>query len=187
MSVKKERELPRTALNVSTGLVPFDREAFAGLVGDGVLNRLSVSLDTLEPDGPYHRFTEEARGNLDFLAGFKKKAPGFKHFIAAPGVESGIKQVDASLMTGYGKIRSAWQVDGENLTWELAVPANTTATVILPATEIGAVREGGQPVGTQAGIRRPGRPRLICSLKKSSETNRRKSGLPIAGNAANPG
>jgi MoaA/NifB/PqqE/SkfB family radical SAM enzyme len=72
------RELPGTALNVSTGLVPFDRAAFAGLVRDGVLNRLSVSLDTLESDGPYHRFTGEARENFDFLAGFKKKKPGFK-------------------------------------------------------------------------------------------------------------
>ncbi len=72
------RTLPGTALNVSTGLVPFDRNAFAGLVRDGVLNRLSVSLDTLEADGPYHRFTGEARENLDFISGFKKENPDFR-------------------------------------------------------------------------------------------------------------
>ena len=43
---------------------------------------------------------------IEGLAGIRydEKASGFKHFIAAPGVESGLKQVDASLMTGYGKI-----------------------------------------------------------------------------------
>lgn len=70
--------LPGTELNVSTGLAPFDRAALAGLVRDGVLNRLSVSLDGLEPDGPYHRFSEEVRGNFDFIRDLKVKNPGFK-------------------------------------------------------------------------------------------------------------
>ncbi len=109
---------------------------------------------------------------------YDEKAPGFKHFIAAPGVESGVRQVDASLMTGYGKIRSAWQVDGENLTWELAVPANTTATAILPAIEIGVVREGGQPVGTQAGISRPSVAEGLFRCDVASGTYRFTSRLP---------
>ncbi|HCC48337.1 MAG TPA: hypothetical protein DEQ38_09535 [Elusimicrobia bacterium] len=69
---------PGTSLNVSTGLAPFDREGFAGLVEDGVINRLSVSLDGLEPGGSFHGFTEEVRGNLEFLADFKKRKPAFK-------------------------------------------------------------------------------------------------------------
>lgn len=71
------KKLPGAQLNVSTGLAPFDREAFARLVRDGVINRLSVSLDGLDPDGPFHRFTDEARGNLEFLAAFKRANPAF--------------------------------------------------------------------------------------------------------------
>jgi alpha-L-rhamnosidase len=55
-------------------------------------------------------------------------------------------------MTGYGKISSAWRVEGDTLTWDLAVPPNTSATVILPTTALSAVRESGAPVESQAGI-----------------------------------
>lgn len=91
---------------------------------------------------------------IEGLAGIRydEKAPGFKHFFAAPGVESGLKRVDASLRTGYGKITSAWRVEHNTLAWDLTVPANTTATVCLPATELAAVREGGLPVASQPGI-----------------------------------
>ncbi len=88
------------------------------------------------------------------LAGIRydEQAPGFKHFYAAPGVESGLKKVDASLMTGYGKIVSAWRVEGKTFTWTLTVPPNTTATVTIPATELATVQESGKPVANQPGI-----------------------------------
>lgn len=70
-------KLPGAQLNVSTGLAPFDREAFARLVRDGVINRLSVSLDGLEPDGSFHRFTAEVKGNLEFIRDFKRANPAF--------------------------------------------------------------------------------------------------------------
>ena len=94
---------------------------------------------------------------IEGLAGIRydEKAPGFKHFIAAPGVESGLKQVDASLMTGYGKIDSAWQVKDSTLTWELTVPPNTTASVAIPTIGLETVRESGKPVDSQTGITNP--------------------------------
>jgi len=94
---------------------------------------------------------------IEGLAGIRydETAPGFRHFIAAPGIESGLKRVEASLMTGYGRITSAWRVEGNTLTWNLTVPPNTTATVVIPATALDAVREGGQPVATQPGITQP--------------------------------
>lgn len=71
------RELPGTQLNLSTGLAPFDRDAFARLAADGVLNRLSVSLDAPEAYGPFHVFTEEVRGNLEAVTAYKRKDPRF--------------------------------------------------------------------------------------------------------------
>lgn len=71
------RELPGTALNLSTGLAPFDREAFSRLAADGILNRLSVSLDGPSEEGPAHPLTAEARGHLEFLRDFRKSRPGF--------------------------------------------------------------------------------------------------------------
>jgi alpha-L-rhamnosidase len=91
---------------------------------------------------------------IEGLAGIRydERAPGFQHFIAAPGVESGLRRVEASLETGYGTIKSAWTVDGSSLKWNLVVPPNTTATVILPAAALDSVLESGAPVASQVGI-----------------------------------
>lgn len=90
------------------------------------------------------------------LAGIRpdEREPGFKHFVAAPGVESGLKRVEASLVTGYGRISSEWRVDGDTLTWRLVVPPNTRASVVIPAAGLDAVREGGQPAARQQGVAR---------------------------------
>jgi hypothetical protein len=32
----------------------------------------------------------------------------------------------------YGEIRSGWKLDGDTLVWNFAIPANTTAHIILP-------------------------------------------------------
>jgi alpha-L-rhamnosidase len=91
---------------------------------------------------------------IEGLAGiqYDERSPSFQHFTAAPGVESGLRQVDASLTTGYGRISSKWHVDGSMFSWELVVPPNTTATVIMPATVLDAVRESDRPVESQPGI-----------------------------------
>lgn len=69
---------PGTELNLSTGLAPFDRAAFAALVKDGTINRLSVSLDGLEPGGGFHAFSPEVRENFEFLKELKRREPRFK-------------------------------------------------------------------------------------------------------------
>jgi alpha-L-rhamnosidase len=52
----------------------------------------------------------------------------------------------------YGRIRSAWKLDGKALTYRATVPANTTATLYLPASAPGDVKEGGKPVAEAQGV-----------------------------------
>jgi len=73
--------------------------------------------------------------------------------LSAPGIESGLKRVDASLLTGYGRISSSWSVDGDTLNWRLTVPPNTGASVVIPAAALETVLEGGQPAAGQPGIK----------------------------------
>lgn len=70
--------LPATELNLSTGLLPFDAAAFEALVKDGILNRLSVSLDGPAEEGPFHGFSAEVAESFSALRLIKKKYPGFK-------------------------------------------------------------------------------------------------------------
>ena len=52
----------------------------------------------------------------------------------------------------YGRIGSAWKVTGGTLTYRATVPANTTATLYLPATDAKAVKEGGKDAAAAKGV-----------------------------------
>jgi hypothetical protein len=81
------------------------------------------------------------------LAGVGALEPGYKSVLIAPQPGGGITHANYSHETRYGTIVSNWaQADG-GLTLDVSVPANTTATVRIPAENIYAVTEGGRPLG----------------------------------------
>jgi alpha-L-rhamnosidase len=59
-------------------------------------------------------------------------APGYKKIIIAPKPGGGITSAAAELETQYGKVRSAWKIEGGKMMLDVIVPPNTTAKIILP-------------------------------------------------------
>lgn len=59
-------------------------------------------------------------------------APGWKKFIIHPAVVGDLTWVKAHYDSPYGRIISHWKREGRKVTMDVAVPANTTATVITP-------------------------------------------------------
>ena len=43
-----------------------------------------------------------------------------------------LTDVRAEYMSPYGKVISSWKRTGDNITYEIVIPANTVARVILP-------------------------------------------------------
>jgi len=78
------------------------------------------------------------------LAGIQPdpEAPGFKHIIMRPTPVGDLTFVQATHESPYGLIASAWRRDGRKFDWRIEIPANTTATVYVPATNIMSVFEG---------------------------------------------
>ena len=66
-----------------------------------------------------------------------EKAAGFKHVVLRPQLPSGVEWVKSSKETPYGLVRSEWSVDGNKMTFDVEIPANSTATFFSPvnATE----------------------------------------------------
>ncbi len=92
-----------------------------------------------------------------FIAGLggiqvDEKHPGFKHFTAAPGVESGLNSVAATHRSPYGQIESAWQREGGKLLYKLTIPPNSAASIVLPAASLESVLEGGEAASGQVGL-----------------------------------
>lgn len=88
------------------------------------------------------------------LAGIKSDDahPGFKKLIMRPLLTDTLNYVDCSYHSVHGQIVSSWKKDGSSLQWHVIIPANTSATVYIPATAADSVTEGGKSL-TEAGIR----------------------------------
>ncbi|MBQ6186858.1 MAG: family 78 glycoside hydrolase catalytic domain [Prevotella sp.] len=86
--------------------------------------------------------------------------PGFKHIILQPQPDrrttlpSGqqlITSVSGNHRSGYGLIHSAWQTtDDDAITYDCIVPANTTATLLLPVGDENSVVYEGSTVAEEA-------------------------------------
>lgn len=91
-------------------------------------------------------------------------APGFQKFVLQPFIGEGLDFGRASYRTMHGEIVSEWKRGGGKVTWNIRIPANTTAKVFVPSTPNSVVTEGSKPVEQAAGLRVIGREDdfLIC-------------------------
>ncbi|KAA3616310.1 MAG: alpha-rhamnosidase [Calditrichaeota bacterium] len=79
--------------------------------------------------------------------------PAFKHIKMKPEIPEGLEFVTATYNSMYGKIESSWKVKKNTFQWDIKIPANTTATVSIPAADQKHVYENGQPILESAGIK----------------------------------
>jgi alpha-L-rhamnosidase len=114
--------------------------------------------DGQKPDGTFqdvgmNSFNHYAYGAIGewlyhYVAGMDidPEAPGYKHILLAPHPGGGLTHADAEFTSLYGKVKSAWKLDGTDFVYEVTVPANTTATVTLPAAKGEQLTVNTQPV-----------------------------------------
>jgi alpha-L-rhamnosidase len=78
--------------------------------------------------------------------------PGYKHSRIRPHIGGGLTRVAADLQTGYGRLSAHWALENDTLELDVEIPANTSATVYLPATDAASVREGGKTLAAEKEI-----------------------------------
>jgi alpha-L-rhamnosidase len=79
--------------------------------------------------------------------------PGFKKLLIHPQPVGDLTWVRASYDSIRGRVVSHWKHEGGKFTLEVVVPANTTATVFVPANEGRPVMESGRPPEQSDGVR----------------------------------
>jgi alpha-L-rhamnosidase len=89
------------------------------------------------------------------LAGIRPDpaAAGFKKIIIKPSIVGELTWVKAHHDSIHGRIVSNWQRKGGKLTLAVTIPANTTATVFVPARDAAAVTESGKPATQAEGVK----------------------------------
>ncbi|CAM5584652.1 alpha-L-rhamnosidase OS=Streptomyces aurantiogriseus OX=66870 GN=GCM10010251_57160 PE=4 SV=1 [Streptomyces aurantiogriseus] len=106
-----------------------------------------------------------------YMAGIARDpdSPGFKHFVLQPHIDptGRITRVSGSYESPYGEIRSEWEVDeeGRTLVYDAVVPANSEATLRLPAASADAVHEGRTPLARVDGVRFLGHAEGVSSYR----------------------
>lgn len=114
--------------------------------------------DGIKPDGSFetagmNSFNHYAYGAIgDWMyrtvAGINwdEEAPGYKKIIIKPHLTDSLSFASASLETYYGKISSEWKQESGSIVLNVEIPANSNATVFIPASGIDKITESGKKI-----------------------------------------
>ena len=72
--------------------------------------------------------------------------PGYKHFTIAPNPNSQLDEFKVTYESVHGEIVSDWTLKNGVFTLKASVPANTTATVVVPSDDVAALTVDGKAV-----------------------------------------
>lgn len=78
--------------------------------------------------------------------------PGYKHIKIQPHPGGGLTNAAATLQTYYGTVSSRWTINGNELTLDVEIPANTTADIYIPAAGATTITESGKAIAGQKDI-----------------------------------
>ena len=87
------------------------------------------------------------------VGGIRPASPGYKTILIQPVIRNGLTWANARYDSIQGRIATFWKVEGKRLALEVTVPANTTATVCVPAKGVASVTEGGKPATQVEGVK----------------------------------
>lgn len=73
---------------------------------------------------------------------------GYKHIKIQPHIGGNFTNASASLKTYYGTVGNSWKIDSDQLMMDVEIPANTTATIYMPASNADAVKESGKALSS---------------------------------------
>ena len=87
------------------------------------------------------------------LAGINPEQPGFKRIEIRPMPVGDLTWAKGSYHSMYGPIRSEWKIEKDSFVLTVQIPANTVATVYVPAEKADFVKEGHKPASEAKGVK----------------------------------
>lgn len=86
------------------------------------------------------------------IGGIRPASAGYKTILIDPAIGDGLTWAKTSFDSIHGQIATAWKRTGTRLVLKVVIPANTTATVCVPARDVASITENGQPVAQAEGV-----------------------------------
>ena len=101
----------------------------------------------------HYSFGAVAEWMFKTIAGIDTDGAGYQRIIIHPRPGGRISWAKTSYNSIQGQIATAWKVQDGEFLFEVTIPANTVATVYIPAKDAAAVREGLKPATNTAGVK----------------------------------
>ncbi|MEI7503376.1 MAG: alpha-L-rhamnosidase C-terminal domain-containing protein [Paludibacter sp.] len=106
--------------------------------------------DGKNPKGGMNSLNHYAFGSVGeylygIIGGIQPAAPGYQKITIAPVIGGGLTWANTRYDSICGRIVSNWKLEGDKLTMDVTIPANTTATVFVPTKDPASVTESGKP------------------------------------------
>ena len=79
-------------------------------------------------------------------------APGFKKIVIHPAIVGDLNWVKAKYDSVHGPISTEWHRDAKTFSLAVCIPANTAATIFIPAQSADEVTEGNGRAATSSGV-----------------------------------
>jgi len=79
--------------------------------------------------------------------------PGYKHIKIMPHIGGNLTYANADLKTYYGTVSAHWKLDNGKLQLDVEIPANTKATVNIPAKNADEITEGDNALSSSKDIK----------------------------------
>jgi alpha-L-rhamnosidase len=103
---------------------------------------------------------------VENIGGIRSSAPSYKEIRIAPQLDDKLKSAAVAYRSIRGLIATDWRDQDGKLLFNVTVPANTTAQVVLPAKSATDITESGHPLAKAAGVQflRLDGPNVILSV-----------------------
>ncbi len=101
----------------------------------------------------HYAFGSVGRWLFGTVAGIEIDTSGYKRIVIRPQPGGGMTYAGATYDSIAGKIESCWRIDCGEFELDVTIPANTTATIYIPAKDAESVLESGWPASTAKGVR----------------------------------
>lgn len=102
----------------------------------------------------HYSFGAVGQWMIAYSLGIQREEPGFSRFILQPEPDptGQMKWATGYYDSMYGRIKSSWKTFNGMLNCDVTVPANSTATLFLPARSVKSVRESGGKASKAKGV-----------------------------------
>jgi alpha-L-rhamnosidase len=118
----------------------------------------------------HYSFGAVGQWMFENIAGINSDTPGFKRIIIRPRIGGGLTYAKTNYNSIRGPVATNWRLKGSNLLLDVTIPANTAATVYIPAAGEDKVTESNLPATDADGVRFVGMKQGTAVYKVGSGT-----------------